>query len=178
MIDLQPDNSLAYEDLGGTYIAMSRYKDAISVFNKGLSYRQTSSLLTNLGSAYMYLEMYPEAAAAMEEATKLDPHNDILWRNLGDSYRQLPSRAADATAAYEKALQAATEELRVNPNDTEVLSGIALYTRSRPETSGRKLYYKGAKNLLPRTAMCCLHRLWFMRLSVTAIKQSWQSTKL
>ncbi len=127
MIDLQPDNSLAYEDLGGTYIAMSRYKDAISVFNKGLSYRQTSSLLTNLGSAYMYLEMYPEAAAAMEEATKLDPHNDILWRNLGDSYRQLPSRAADATAAYEKALQAATEELRVNPNDTEVLSGIALY---------------------------------------------------
>ena len=75
----------------------------------------------------MYLSRYPEAADAMKRATELDPHNDILWRNLGDSYRQIPSRISDAPAAYEKALQAASDQLSVNPNNTEVLSGIALY---------------------------------------------------
>jgi serine/threonine-protein kinase len=75
----------------------------------------------------MYLERYPEAAAAMKRATELDPHNDVLWRNLGDSYRQIPARSSDAVAAYAKALQAAQAELAVNPKSSEVLSGIALY---------------------------------------------------
>jgi tetratricopeptide (TPR) repeat protein len=50
-----------------------------------------------------------------------------MWRNLGDSYDQIPSRLADARQAYAKALETATEELKVNPGDAEVLSGIALY---------------------------------------------------
>jgi serine/threonine protein kinase/Flp pilus assembly protein TadD len=127
MIDLQPDNPMGYHDLGGVYIAMARYDDAIAILKKGLALKETSRAWNNLGSAYMYLDRYTEAADAMKRATDLDPHNDVLWRNLGDSYRQIPSRASDATSAYEKALQAANDELSVNPRDTEVLSGIALY---------------------------------------------------
>jgi serine/threonine protein kinase/Flp pilus assembly protein TadD len=127
LIDLQPDNSMGYHDLGGVYLAMARYDDAITILKKGLALKETSVAWSNLGSAYMYLSRYPEAADAMKRATELDPHNDILWRNLGDSYRQIPSRISDAPAAYEKALQAASDQLSVNPNNTEVLSGIALY---------------------------------------------------
>lgn len=127
MIDLQPDNSLGYHDLGGVYLAMARYDDAIAVLKRGLALRETSRAWNNLGSAYMYLNRYPEAVDATKRATELDPHNDILWRNLGDSYRQIPSHASDATSAYEKALRAAYDELSVNPNSTEALSGIALY---------------------------------------------------
>jgi eukaryotic-like serine/threonine-protein kinase len=127
MIDLQPDNSMGYHDLGGVYIAMARYDDAIAILKRGLALKETSRAWSNLGSAYMYLNRYPEAVDAMKRATEFDPHNDVLWRNLGDSYRQIPSRASDAASAYEKALQAATDELNVNPNNTEVLSGIALY---------------------------------------------------
>jgi len=127
MIDLQPDNSMGYHDLGGVYIAMARYDDAIAILKRGLALKETSSAWSNLGSAYMYLNRYSEAVDAMKRATKFDPHNDVLWRNLGDSYRQIPSRASDATSAYEKALQAATDQLNVSPNNAEVLSGIALY---------------------------------------------------
>src|SRR5208282_3953400 len=143
LIDLQPDNSLGYHDLGGVYIAMARYDDAVAILKRGLALKETSSAWSNLGSAYMYLKRYPEAAIAMKRATELDPHNDVLWRNLGDSYRQIPSSASDATSAYEKALQAATDELSVNPNSAEVLSGIALYDahlgrKKDAETSIRK----------------------------------------
>jgi serine/threonine protein kinase len=127
MIDLQPDNSMGYHNLGGVYIAMARYDDAITVLKRGLALKETSRAWNNLGSAYMYLSRYPEAVDAMKRATELDPHNDVLWRNLGDSYRQIPSGASDATSAYQKALQAAMDELTVNPKNTEVLSGIALY---------------------------------------------------
>jgi serine/threonine protein kinase/Flp pilus assembly protein TadD len=143
MIDLQPDNSMGYHDLGGVYIAMARYDDAIAILKRGLALRETSSAWSNLGSAYMYLNRYPEAVDAMKRATEFDPHNDVLWRNLGDSYRQVSSRASNATSAYEKALQAATDELSVNPNNAEVLSGIALYDahlgrKKDAETSIRK----------------------------------------
>jgi eukaryotic-like serine/threonine-protein kinase len=124
---LQPDNSMGYQDLGGVLIEMARYDDAIAILKKGLALKETSDAWSNLGSDYMYLSRYPEAADAMKRATELDPHNDILWRNLEDSYRQIPSRISDAPAAYEKALQTASDQLSANPNNTEVLSGIALY---------------------------------------------------
>jgi serine/threonine protein kinase len=151
MIDLQPDNSMGYHDLGGVLIAMARYDDAIAILKKGLALKETSDAWSNLGSAYMYLSRYPEAADAMKRATELDPHNDILWRNLGDSDRQIPSRISDAPAAYEKALQAASDQLNVNPNNTEVLSGIGLYEahlgrRKEAETSIGKALQLSPKN--------------------------------
>jgi tetratricopeptide (TPR) repeat protein/TolB-like protein len=142
MIDLQPDNSMGYYDLGGVYIGMGRYNDAIDVLKKGLGLKETSRGWTNLGAAYMYLKRYPDAADAMKRATELDPHNDVLWRNLGDSYRQIPSRTADANLAYQRALQAAMDELKVSPSNAEVLSGIALYQAHL----GRKLEAESSIN--------------------------------
>jgi hypothetical protein len=37
MIDLQPDNSMGYHELGGVLIEMARYDDAIAILKKGLS---------------------------------------------------------------------------------------------------------------------------------------------
>ena len=150
MIDLQPDNSMGYHLLGGAYIAMARYDDAIDILKKGLALKETSSAWSNLGSAYMYLNRYPEAADAMKRATELDPHDDILWRNLGDSYRQLPSRASDASAAYQKALEAAMDELSVNPNSTEVLSGIALYDAHLGRRKDAETFIGKALKLAPK----------------------------
>ncbi len=150
MIDLQPDNPLGYYDLGGAYIAMARYDDAISVLKRCLSLKETSSAWTNLGAAYMYINRYEDAADAMKKATELEPHNDILWRNLGDSYRQIPSRATEAMSAYQKALQAATDELKVNPNSPEVLSGIALYNAHLGRTKDAETSIGKALRLAPK----------------------------
>jgi serine/threonine protein kinase/Flp pilus assembly protein TadD len=150
MIDLQPDNSMGYHDLGGVLINMARYDDAIAILKKGLALKETSDAWSNLGSAYMYLNHYPEAADAMKRATELDPHNDILWRNLGDSYRQIPSRFSDAPAAYEKALQAAKDQLSVNPSNTEVLSGIALYDAHLGREQDAETFIGKALKLAPK----------------------------
>ena len=150
MIDLQPDNSMGYHDLGGVLIEMARYDDAIAILKKGLALKETSDAWSNLGSAYMYLRRYPDAADAMKRATELDPHNDILWRNLGDSYRQIPSRISDAPAAYQKALQAASDQLSVNPNNTEVLSGIALYDAHLGRKQDAETFIGKALKLAPK----------------------------
>jgi serine/threonine protein kinase len=152
MIDLQPDNSMGYYDLGGVLIEMARYDDSIVILKKGLALKETSDAWSNLGSAYMYLSRYPEAADAMKRATELDPHNDILWRNLGDSYRQIPSRISEAPAAYEKALQAASGQLRVNPNNTEVLSGIGLYDAHLGRKEDAVTSIRKALKLSPKNA--------------------------
>jgi eukaryotic-like serine/threonine-protein kinase len=150
MIDLQPDNSMGYHDLGGVYLAMARYDDAIAILKRGLALKEASNAWSNLGSAYMYLERYPEAVDAMKRATELDPHNDVLWRNLGDSYRQIPSRASDATLAYRQALQAANDGLSVNPNNTEMLSGIALYDAHLGRKKDAETSISKAVNLSPK----------------------------
>jgi len=140
MIDLSPDNPIGYQDLGGAYLALGRYADAIGVLEAALNAGpkksptmaqldppQTARAWANLGAAYMYLGRYQEAVDATKRATDLEPHNDVLWRNLGDGYRQIPGKDADATWAYREALSAAEDQLNVNPNDFETLSGLALY---------------------------------------------------
>ena len=126
-IDLSPDNPVGYFDLGASYIALGRYDDAIAVLKKGLSIKPSADAWTNLGGAYMYLGKWDEAADAMKRATELSPHDHVMWRNLGDAYDQIPSRATDASQAYHKALELATEQLKVNPKDSDALSSIALY---------------------------------------------------
>ena len=127
IIDLAPDETDGYYNLGGIYLAQGRYDEAIAVLKKGLSIKSDPDAWTNLGSAYLYLGKYEESAEAMKRAAELSPHNHVMWRNLGDAYDQIPSRQTEARQAYQKALETATEQLKVNRKDPEVLSGIALY---------------------------------------------------
>lgn len=127
LIDLAPDNALGYQNLGAAYLGLGRYDDAINVLTKGLAIAPNWNAWTNLGSAYMYVGRNEEAVGAMKKAAELNPHDHVMWRNLADSYHQLPSHLVDAKEAYRTALQIATAQLKVNPNDTDVLSGIALY---------------------------------------------------
>jgi serine/threonine-protein kinase len=127
VIDLAPDEAVGYYSLGGTYLGLGRNQDAINVLKRGLDIAPNPDAWTNLGAAYMYVGKWEEAAEAMKKATEMRPHDHVLWRNLADSYDQIPSRQADARAAYGKALETATAQLKVNPNDPVTLSGIALY---------------------------------------------------
>ncbi len=149
LIDLAPDESDGYYNLGGIYLAQGRYQDAIAVLKKGLGIRPNADAWTNLGAAYMYVGKYEEAADAMKRAADLSPHNHVMWRNLGDSYDQIPSRLADARLAYAKALETATEQLKVNPKDPEVLSGIALYQAHLGKVADADLFISRALAAAP-----------------------------
>jgi Flp pilus assembly protein TadD len=97
----------------------------------------------------MYLGKWVEAADAMKHAAEMSPHDHVMWRNLGDSYDQIPSRLADARQAYQRALETATEGLRVNPKDADVLSGIALYDAHLGHNSDAQAYITRAMDISP-----------------------------
>ncbi len=152
VIELTPDNPLGYFDLGAAYLGLGRNEDAIRILNKGLDIAPDSNAWTNLGSAYMYAGKGEEAIAAMKKAAELEPHNHVMWRNLGDSYDQFPAHRAEARQAYEKALDAAVAQLKVNPNDAEVLSGIALYYAHLGRTKDALDYINRALDLSSRNS--------------------------
>ena len=152
MIDLAPDNSLGYYDLGGVYIGLGRYEDAIAVLKKGLTIRPDCDGWTNLVAAYMYLGRYQEAADAAKKATDLNPHNHDLWRNLADSYHQIPGRQVDAMTAYQRARDAATDQLKVNATNTQVLSSIALYDAHLGYKNEAERYIARALELSPNNS--------------------------
>lgn len=151
-LDLAPDTPDPYYSLGGTYLALGRYDDATDVLKKGLSIKPSAEEWTNLGAAYMYLGKWEEAADAMKRATELSPHNDIMWRNLGDAYDQIPSRAADAREAYQKALETATEELKVTPKQPNLLSYVALYHAHLGQRAEAETFINRALEIAPKNS--------------------------
>jgi eukaryotic-like serine/threonine-protein kinase len=150
VIDYAPNNAIGYQDLGGAYLGMGKYDEAVKVLTQSISIKETPSTLSNLGSAYMYLGRYQDAANAMLKAATLDPQNHVLWRNLGDSYRQLPSQAAEADKAYEKAAEAAQAQLEINPTNSEALGGLALYQAHLDRNSQAETNIAKALALAPK----------------------------
>ncbi len=126
-VELTPDSAHALANLGGVYLELGRFDDASRVFERALRLRENDQAYSNLGSALMYQGRYKEAVAMMDKAVHLAPENHMWWRNLGDSYRQVPGNAANARHAYQEALSKASAQLVVRPNDADLLSSVALY---------------------------------------------------
>jgi tetratricopeptide (TPR) repeat protein len=67
-----------------------------------------------------------EAAAAYQEAVKLDPKQYVTWGNLGAAQYYGGSRQ-EALKSYRRAAELAAAELKVNSHDVDVLSDLAQY---------------------------------------------------
>ncbi len=149
MVDRAPDNPSGYSNLGGAYMQMGRYEEAIAVFKKGLGISPNADTWSNLGAAYMFTGENAKAVEAMQKATELKPHDHRVWRNLADSYRQVPALAARAPDTYRKALEVAQEQLTINPEDADALDGVALYQAHLGEKSEARNYIKQALKAAP-----------------------------
>jgi tetratricopeptide (TPR) repeat protein len=80
---------------------------------------------SNLGSNYFYLERYDEAVAAYREAIKLDPADDILYRNLGDALLR-SGRETEAAPQFEKAVSLLKDAQNTNPSSAELSGRLAV----------------------------------------------------
>ena len=108
-----------------------------------------------------------KAAEAMQKAVDLNPHDHTLWRNLADSYRQVPS-LVDRLPRPTKALEVAQEQLTVNPTDKDALSGVALYEAHLGDNAEAQKYItKASATSAAKIATFCLQPLWSMRSSAT-----------
>jgi serine/threonine protein kinase/tetratricopeptide (TPR) repeat protein len=126
VIALAPEGYGAYVNLGDAYNYMGRYSESIEALRKSISIRPSYAGYVNLGVAYGGLNRFGDEAAAYEEAIKLNPREYVTWGNLAEA-RYYAGLKNEALTAYRKAVELASEELKVNPHDSDVLSNLANY---------------------------------------------------
>ena len=126
VIELVPDNERGYNNLGAAYSRMGRYEEAARVAATSIQRKPSGQAYSNLGTAYFFLGRYADAARAYEQATSLTPSYYFFWANLGDADRLVPQRSAQAAAAYDRAIDLAVAELRMNKGDATIHSRVAV----------------------------------------------------
>lgn len=124
--ELAPEGFAGYANVGATYNNTGRYTEAVDPLMKSITLRPSFAAFSNLGTAYFGLHKYTEAARAYEEAIKLSPEQYVSWGNLGDAWYYAGARN-EAAKAFHRAVDLASQELKVNPQDADVLGDIATY---------------------------------------------------
>ena len=133
--ELQPENAEGWSNVATVYTRLERYPESIAAYQKSIDLDPTWLAYSNLGNAYILLKQYPQAIQALEKAVQLGPNQELPAGNLGDAYRYSGQRDK-ANAAYDKAIALAYQELRVDPQNTEVMGDVASYAAKRGD-SGR-----------------------------------------
>jgi tetratricopeptide (TPR) repeat protein len=152
VVELTPDNARAYYNLGGAYFRLGRFEDAIAAFNRSIAIRPEPSAYSNLGTLHYFLNHWHEAAAMFEKAVAMRPNLPRLWGNLGDAYRWITGREADASAAYDRALSLMRAELEVNPKNAESLGWLAEWMARRGDSRGAIQTVRRALKIAPDDA--------------------------
>ena len=131
-----PDNTVGYNNLGGTLFYLGRTEEARETFERSLEVEPSEAALSNLGTIHFGAGRYAEAAELFARARELNPANHRVALNLAFAYQEdgEPQRAAAAFGAAAKILET---RLEVNPGDPELLIGLAhayVETGREPET--------------------------------------------
>jgi tetratricopeptide (TPR) repeat protein/predicted Ser/Thr protein kinase/TolB-like protein len=126
VIQIAPEWYGTYVNVGAIYSDMGQYEKAIDPLKKSIAIRPSYYGYVNLCTSYFGLTQFAEAAAACQEAIKLDPQQYVTWGNLGEAF-YYAGKKDQSVAPYRKAVELASGELKVNPHDPDVLSSLASY---------------------------------------------------
>ncbi|MES1240866.1 MAG: protein kinase [Acidobacteriota bacterium] len=128
-IELAPDGIYGLRNLAGVLIAGNRLPEASAVLRQAIRVRPTATLYGNAGTVYYYQGLYPEAAAAYQKALGFaeGANRHAMWGNLGDAWRQIPHRRAEAPEAFRQAVRLLEPEVGRDPGNDRLRSQLALY---------------------------------------------------
>ena len=124
--ELAPEGYAGYLNLGGTYNDVGRYLEAIEPLKKSIALRPSYGGYANLGTSYYGVHKFADAVTAFKKATELDPEQYVTWGNLADA-QYYGGEKNESINAYRKAIGLAEADLKVNPQDSDVLSDLAVY---------------------------------------------------
>ena len=127
VIKLTPDNYRGYNNLGGIYYYLKRWKDAREMFEHSLAMKASYSAASNLGTLYYIEGRYADAVQTYETALELNDHNYAVWGNLASACYWTPGMRDKAQQNFQRAIELAEEQKKVNPNDPDVISRLAGY---------------------------------------------------
>jgi TolB-like protein/tetratricopeptide (TPR) repeat protein len=133
VIQLAPDSSIGYDNLGNTYLAMGALDQAEKAFSDARFPSRWT--YTNRGLVYYYQGEFVSAIADQKRAIELGPDSHHAWGRLGDAYRFVQGEEMNARSAYERAIELAEQELSIDPTDWDSIGrlGLAYAYTEQPE---------------------------------------------
>lgn len=152
VLEITPENSIAYNNLGGAYVFAGNFKEAADAFERSVNLTPTSLNYANTGMLFFLSGDYHKAADMYREAIRLSPNDYGPYVGLADSLRQLPDEDANIRSLYLKAISIATEALRVNPTDLDAQQHLAISYLFTDQPDKAKLTLNQAISLDPGNA--------------------------
>lgn len=126
-VALVPDSFMSTSNLGGAFVLEGEYGKGIEALKRSIALRPTYGALSNLATAYYYLNRFDDAATSYEEALKMDPSDYMTWGNLGDADYWLAGQKDRSAQAYRKGVELGEAKLRVNPRNAGVLGSVGWF---------------------------------------------------
>ncbi len=121
------DDAAALSNLGVAYYLAGDFKGAAESWDASLAIKPSRDAYSNTGTMYFYLGDFERAIERYVNAANLAPNDYRMWGNLGDAYHFQGTQEQVAEVAYKRAIGLGEARLEVNPDDSMVISDIALY---------------------------------------------------
>jgi tetratricopeptide (TPR) repeat protein len=118
-VDLAPGDSRSHLGLGGCYLYMGRYEEAVDSLRNSIDINPTFGALSNLGLAHFSLRRFEDAIPPLERAVGIEEAKAFAFGNLGKAYYWAPGQRDKARATFERAIRIGEAELEANPHDSD-----------------------------------------------------------
>lgn len=106
ILEIEPDNYLAYFYKGNSYYKMHYYEDALDYYDKaiGLQDHDKAIIYLNMGNVFFEMKDFKKAADHYSYVIELTPYNDIAYYNRSKALnkRMEYTRAADDLVLYRR----------------------------------------------------------------------------
>jgi len=147
LTELTPDNVWGYLNAGAAYLYIGQFGQANEYFRRGLEVAPNNAdLLADAGNVSFFLGFFEEDVTYSQKAVEISPQRYDYWGNLADAYHMIPGDSSKAAAAYQQAIHLAENQLKINPNDSGVLSYLAhYYSRMNDPVRARKYLEQAIK---------------------------------
>ena len=139
---LNPSNNPAWTQLGITYAAQGKYRDAIASFSKALVLDpKNTQTLNNLGNVYRELGNYKDAESCYAACLRYDSKNYIAMNNIANIY--LTQCRYDKAQAYYK------NAIRQNKKYFDAYFNLGSTYQSQGDHKQALKYYRLAQKIRP-----------------------------
>ena len=110
VVDLNPEDDRAYNNIGLAFNNMGKYEEAIRNYQKAIDLNpKNDGVFNNLGNALDEMGKYEEAIENYQKAVDLNPKNDTVFYNLGLAFLKV--------SEIDSAIEAFSAGLKLNPDN-------------------------------------------------------------
>lgn len=126
-IDLKPNSSKGYSELGAAYYSLGRMDQARYAFEKSLSIDSTYRACANLGTIYFGQKRYADAARMYKAALGLGTSNYRVIGYLAEAYFWSPGQRDLAIETFGQAIELLDKAGMLDDTNPTQLSDLASY---------------------------------------------------